>query len=327
MAGLPKDLHFRRGAPVKRFPPVEMALAVKVHTRIALFLIGLAAADSAAHADWPTFGHDGRRSQVTDEPLEVTKLRPAWRWQSVQPPLPAWGQPAKGDAFSNLRDFPAMRNIDPAFHPIIAGGNLYFASNVDDSVRCLDVQTGEVRWTFTVGGPVRIAPSFAEGHIYFGADDGFAYCISADDGKLIWKFSPSAEQPEMKVLNNGRLISFFPCRTGVLVEGDTAYFGCSMLPWKSSWLCAVDAATGKPEGEGRYVVQLEGMTLEGPLVAGGDLLYAPQGREAPLQFQRDDGKHLGTLKDGFGTFCVLTPDNHLLHGPRKREAASSIRTP
>jgi outer membrane protein assembly factor BamB len=48
------------------------------------------------------------------------------------------------------------------------------------------------------------------------------------------------------------------------------------------------------------------------------LLYAPQGREAPLQFQLGDGKHLGTLKDGFGAFCVLTPDDRLLHGPRKK---------
>ena len=37
---------------------------------------------------------------------------------------------------------------------------------------------------------------------------------------------------------------FWPIRTGVTVMGDTAYFAASLLPWKESYLCAVDALTG-----------------------------------------------------------------------------------
>ena len=120
------------------------------------------------------FGHDIRRSQVSTGSLDVGKLQVAWRWTSHQPPLPAWGQPAKGDAIANLKDFASMRNYDPAFHPISGGGRVYFGSNVDDSVRCLDLESGKLQWIFTTGGPVRIAPALANGKLYFGSDEGSA---------------------------------------------------------------------------------------------------------------------------------------------------------
>ena len=104
---------------------------------------------------------------------------------------------------------------------------------------------------YTTDGPVRIAPTGADGLLYFGSDDGHAYCLKADDGSLVWKHAPGSRQ--RLVLNNGRPIPLWPCRTGVLVDGGTAYFAAGMLPWQDSYLCAVDARTGKPEGTGRYV--------------------------------------------------------------------------
>jgi len=279
-----------------------------------------------ATKDWPTYQHDHHRSGRTGEQIGAAHLTQTWVWQSPQPPQPAWAGPAKYDAYSNVRPLRSMRNYDPAFHVVAADGLVCFGSSADDSVHCLDAATGDERWTFTTDGPVRIAPACADGKVYFGSDDGHAYCVGAEDGELVWKYSPAPGG--RRILNNGRLIPLTPCRTGVLVDGGTAYFAAGMLPWEDTYLCAVDAETGKPSGRGRYVArhpgvppekagdaQREGVTMEGALLASDDRLFVPQGRVPPRMFDRAGGRLLGSLEGGGGCFVLLTDDEQLLHGP------------
>ena len=290
---------------------------------LVVFLTALNAAPLLAD-DWPTYRGDNQRSGRTAERIAVKTLQLRWVWRSAHPPQPAWAGPAKWDMSNNVRGLRSMRTYDPVFHMIVVGDSLYFGSSVDDAVYNLDTRTGRRRWMFFTDGPVRIAPSFADNRVYFGSDDGHAYCIRADDGTLIWKFSPAPQRRE--VLNNGRFISFWPCRTGVLVDNGTAYFANSMLPWDESYLSAVDASTGKPTGPGRYVqrliepmtvpqVGLSGSTLEGALLASSDYVIIPQGRVAPRLFQRADGRPLGILPGGGGCFVLLTDEGQVMHGP------------
>ena len=269
-------------------------------------------------ADWPTQLHDNRRTGATSETLDTRRLIPAWTWKSPEPPLPAWTGPARWDAYAGVRNLPSMRNYDPVFHVTAAAARAYFGSSTDDTVRCLDLKTGRLLWHFTTNGPVRLAPTIAGTRVYFGSDDGHAYCLDAATGRLVWKFSPAKDHPEAGelLLNNGRLIPTAPCRTGVMVDGGTAYFGCAMLPWNTAWLCAVDAVTGRPEGPGRFVHQLSGNTLEAPPAASSKLLIFPQGRVAPQVFRRSDGKDLGPLKkSGGGSVVVVALDSRIFHGP------------
>ncbi|MCE5326924.1 MAG: PQQ-binding-like beta-propeller repeat protein [Planctomycetaceae bacterium] len=275
--------------------------------------------------DWPTYQHDNRRSGKTQSSIDAASLVQAWTWRSPQPPQPAWGGPAKYDAYRNFRPLRSMRNYDPAFHLIVADGSLFFGSSVDDSVHCLDASTGREKWVFTTDAPVRIAPTFADGKIYFGSDDGFAYCLRAGDGSLVWKFRPSPDA--QRFLNNGRLIGHWPVRTGVVVDDGTAYFAAGMLPWEDSYLCAVDAQSGRPQGRGRYVAlhqaapqsgrveNTAGLTMEGAMLISADRIYIPQGRIPPLMFSRKDGRLLGSLTNGGGCFVLLTEDDQVLHGP------------
>ncbi len=265
-------------------------------------------------ADWPTHLHDNRRSGATAEKLDVSRFATAWTWQSPHPPIPAWSGPARWDAYAGTKNLPSMRNYDPVFHVTAAAGRVYFGSSVDDSVRCLDARSGRVLWIFTTDGPVRLAPTIAGKRVYFGSDDGHAYCLDAKTGRQVWKFSPA--KPGELLLNNGRLIPSAPCRTGVMIDGNTAYFGCALLPWKTAWLCGVDAATGQPTGTGRFVHQLNGHTLEAPPAASSKLLIFPQGRVAPQVFRRSDGKNLGPLKkSGGGSVVVVSLDARIFHGP------------
>jgi len=264
--------------------------------------------------DWPTFRHDNHRSGATREQIDAGALSLAWVWRSESPPEPAWAGPARWDAYHGLRGLRSMRNYDPVFHVVAAGRSIWFGSSVDDSVHCLDAATGKQRWSYTADAPVRIAPTVANGLLYFGSDDGYAYCLKPHDGSLVWKYAPASR--ERLVLNNGRPISHWPCRTGVLVADNTAYFAAGMLPWKESYLCAVDAKTGRPKGPGRYVRIYTGPTMEGAMLSSATGLYIPQGRVPPLLFDRRTGNVVGPLKKGGGgCFVLLTDDDHVMHGP------------
>lgn len=267
-------------------------------------------------ADWPTWRHDNQRSGFTPESLNGRSVESVWIWRSLQPPVSAWPGPARWDSYANIRGLSSMRNYDPCFHVVVSGDHVYFGSSADDSVRALNIDTGETQWTFTTDGPVRIAPTVADERVYFASDDGRAYCLTANDGGLIWK-SDRADDSHL-ILNNGRFVSLAPCRTGVLVDQSRAYFAQGMLPWRGTLLHCVDAVTGSkagPEGSGFYTSSHFGLTLEGNLLADDTHLVAAAGRVAPEVFERSTGKHVGTLEGSGGSSVVMTADSHILCGP------------
>ena len=169
---------------------------------VGVWVIVLMAAWQAAADDWPTYRHDNRRSGVTADAVDVEALAVVWTYDPPYEPQPAWPGPAKWDSFARIIGLAAMRNYDPAFHTVIADGRVYFGSSVDDAVHCLDAETGEEVWRHTVGGPVRIAPTVVDGKVFFGADDGYAYCVAAADGASVWKYSPM--EASRRLPNNGK---------------------------------------------------------------------------------------------------------------------------
>ena len=202
--------------------------------------------------DWPQFKHDNYRSAKSEVNVFDKSFGEKWVYKAQQAPSPAWYGPAKEDAYALSGPLPSMRDYDLAYSPVVVNGKLYYGSSSDDAVHCLDAKTGKELWRFVTDGPVRIAPTYWEGALLFGSDDGYVYSVDAETGEENWKFSPT-EDKKQRLFNNGRLISFWPVRTGVLVEDGIAYFGASLIPWKESYLCAVDADNGKVKGEGTYV--------------------------------------------------------------------------
>lgn len=263
--------------------------------------------------DWPTYRHDIRRSAVTVESLDSESLQETWVYEASYRPTTAWAGPAKRDSYRNMTGLRSMRNYDSGFPVIVVGDDLYFGSSADDSVHCLDAVTGEKRWSYCTDGPVRIAPTYYDEKIYFGSDDGYAYCVRAEDGTLVWRVKPSPA--ERLVPSNGKLISLWPCRTGVLVDDGKAYFSCSMLPWETSYFCAVDADTGFFEGDGLYLKTFSQITLEGAPAASSSHIYAPQGRREPRVLDRLTGQSRGTLQGGGGVFALLASDDRFFHAP------------
>lgn len=287
-------------------------------------LVVLCAASVCFGDDWPTWQHDNRRSGTTSEQLDTQTLELRWTWRSSAPPQTAWAGPAKYDAYAFHRNLPSMRNYDAVFHPIAVGERIWFGSSVDDTLYCLNAVDGREQWTMTTDGPLRLSPTWSGGRVFFGSDDGYARCVDAETGELVWQFSPAPS--DQRVINNGRLIPFQPCRTGVVVDKSTAWFACAMLPWKDAYLCALDASTGKVETPNHYVRKLPGRTMEGPPALSSGALILPQGRVAPRVFDRLTGDDLGEMaKSGGGSVVVVTLDDKVLHGPASDSRKGGFR--
>ena len=272
---------------------------------------------SGGAEDWLTFMHDNARSGVTTDCVNIADLSSeTWVYTSPAPPQVAWGSSHPWDAYHVNSQVP-MRDFDFAFHVTVLGDNLYFGSSVTDSVHCLDVRTGLQRWFFRTDGAVRYPPAIYDGKLYFGSDDGYAYCIDADDASLVWKFKPTAD--ERLLSNNGKMIPMYPIRTGTAVVDGKVYFAASLVPWEDSYLCAVDAQSGSKVGEGLYVTS-GGSTPMGAILASSTKIYLMQGNRYPHVFNRLSGSSAGTLGtygDG-GCYALLTSDTGFAYGHGQR---------
>ena len=270
----------------------------------------------AEQTDWPQFKKDTYRSANTSVSLDLKTLGMLWKYKTAQP-VPAWYGPAKEDAYAVSGPLPSMRDYDLSYYPIIVGDNLFYGSSSDNSVHCLDANTGAKKWNYVTDGPIRIAPTYYNGNVYVGSDDGYVYCLNAGDGSLIWKYSPS-DQDYQKVFQNRYFVSFWPVRTGVLVEDGIAYFGASLLPWKPSYFCAVNAKNGKQDIEGTYVKKIDNLTLEGAMASTGSKIIQPQGRIAPMFFDKKTGESKGQISGAGGCFVLVTPEKRVIHSQTSR---------
>ena len=273
-----------------------------------------ALATAVTAADWPTHGHDNQRSAVTAEQLNTATLGHSWTWSSPTPPAPAWKGQARWDAYNYIRENKSMRAYDRAFNISSVGDQLFIASSAESSVIALDTTDGAENWRACAEAPVRIAPTFDSGKVYFGSDDGAVRCVNANDGSIIWSYRATKEKK--LVPNDGRFISLYPCRTGVLVQDGKAYSGFGLVPWEANYLCSLDAH----DGTQLYKTTLNvgntlAHTLEGPLLAAGNRLFAPQGRISPASFSLATGTRQARLEGGGGAFAIVTDDGKLLSGP------------
>jgi len=179
---------------------------------------------------------------------------------------------------------------------------------------------GLTKWEFYTGGPVRLAPTVWKDRVYVGSDDGFVYCLGAGDGKVIWKVrgGPNGE----KLLGNEKMVSRWPIRTGVLVDGGVAYFGAGIFPHENVYLHAVDAEDGSIIWTNDTISAGEAgrdeFTPQGYLLASKDRLFVPCGRALPVGFDRATGKRVFRSSYGWrgeqaggligGTYALLADD-------------------
>ncbi len=261
-------------------------------------------------ADWPTYRRDNARSGFTPEALSFP-LQESWVYRSRRPPRLAWPGPSKWDGWHKIRGLKDRMLFDRVFHVAVGSNRVTFGSSTEDKLVCVDAKSGVHLWTTYVEGPVRLAPTLARGKVYFGSDDGYAYCVRAEDGRLVWRHRVGPS--DRRLPGNGRMISLWPVRSGVVVEGDRAYCAAGVMPWEKVFLCCLDAESG----ELSWVSSMMDLPAQGYLLASASKLYVTTGRERPVVFDRLAGKRLYQVEGGGGgTYALLTGDL-LLYGPGK----------
>ena len=178
---------------------------------------GQAAQEAAPGSEsWPTWRHDARRSGSASTSISGD-LETAW----------------------------SARVGDGLTSPTVGYGRIYTSIRARHQVVALDAETGEPSWSYTAGGRVDTPPTLYEGLALFGARDGWVYCVTADEGRLVWK-RRIAPQARFVGAYDG-VESAWPLHGSVLVENDLAY----VVAGRSSYLdggifaCALKPRTGK----------------------------------------------------------------------------------
>lgn len=242
-------------------------------------------------ADWPMWRYDEGRRAVTPAVL-ADRLHLQWV-RELPPPDRAW--PFQFDDADKLA-------FDESYEPVAAGGLLFVASMVTDSVTAYDAASGEELWRFHTNGPVRFAPAVWEGKVYAGSDDGYLYCLNAADGRMLWRFLGGPT--ERWLLGNERLINMWAVRGAPVIREGTLYFAAGVWPFMGIFVYALDAGTGEViwanTGSGSMynlhqhggAYAYGGVAPQGYIVATEDKIIVPGGRTVPAVFDRATGELL-----------------------------------
>lgn len=256
---------------------------VKRASWIGLFL--LASAQWGAAGDWPMWRYDGARGGATPDALPE-QLHLQWVRQ-LPDSRPAWPPDQ------------TRLQFDLQAQPVAMGRRLFVPSSRNDSVTAYDTRSGEELWRFYADGPVRFAPVAHGGDVCFTSDDGYLYCIGAENGKLLRKFNGAPA--ERLAIGNHRLVSSWPARGGPVLHDGKLFFGASIWSFMGIFIHALDPNTfdvhWTNSGDGtNYTVQphnapaFAAVAPQGHLAAHENNLVIPGGRGTPGIYDARTGK-------------------------------------
>jgi len=251
-------------------------------TVLSVFLL-LSLSTAARANDWPMWRLNAQRSAHTEQTVP-DQLHVQWVHQL--PPL--------DPAFKNSR-----LQFDAGYEPVVKNGILFYGSSRTNSVTAIDVKSGKELWRFFTNGPVRLAPVAWNDSVCFGSDDGYLYSVSAQTGKLQWKFQ--AVPSNRLILGNRRLISVWPVRGGPVVENNTIYFAAGVWPFEGVFIYALNAETGEQRwvndrlgfiyGQHPHAAEaLGGVTPQGYLLIAEEELIVPCGTAFPARLNKQTGE-------------------------------------
>jgi len=129
--------------------------------------------------------------------------------------------------------------------PVVADDKVLVADKDNPVLRAFAARTGAPAWRFIPGGRIDSSPTIYKGLVYFGASDGFVYCLDLHDGTLRWKYQAAPAVAIHMFLE--RMEADHPVHGNVLVMNDRLYTvaGRSMFTDGGIRFLILDALTGR----------------------------------------------------------------------------------
>jgi hypothetical protein len=201
----------------------------------------------------------------------------------------------------------------------------------DGRVWAIDATTGTQRWSFLTAGPVLQPPTIDAGRAYVGSGDGYVYALEAQTGRLLWR--QHVAPYDRRIMVYGALSSTWPVNSGVLVDRGVAYAAAGIVDYDDTYVCALDANTGKLKWRNDSSGHLDpalgkGISAQGTLtIAQGRLWMAGGNVVSPAAYDLETGRYVGApVGDGSpranrGEEIALFGDRTLVLGGRLRYSA------
>ncbi len=191
--------------------------------------------------------------------------------------------------------------------PVIAGEKVLVADKDNPALYAFAADTGEPAWQFVPGGRIDSSPAIYKGLVYFGATDGFVYCLDATDGTLRWKYQAAPALANHMFLE--RMETTHPVHGNVLVMNDRLYTvaGRSMFTDGGIRFLILDALTGRKIKE--HIMDDKVPGTDEPLQMRHEILNMPMalsdllssnGKKIFMRYQPFDleGNRLDLMFDG-----------------------------
>ena len=93
---------------------------------------------------------------------------------------------------------------------IVRLNNSLYAVKMNDELICLDVKTGQLKWSFWTGNSndqsyMNVSPIIAGRRVYFGGIDGKIYAFDSESGKKLWEKDLGARISSALAISGGSL--------------------------------------------------------------------------------------------------------------------------
>ena len=104
---------------------------------------------------------------------------------------------------------------------------LVIQGNAIDGIKAFQRNSGSRVWSFTVRDGVEGGAAFNDDRLYFGAGDGWFYCLNADNGQILWKFLLNSESLTQPLVQGTRVFH---------ITGNDTLYSFDKLSGRSLWV-------------------------------------------------------------------------------------------